>query len=90
MPSRWPAALVTLVAVASLSFPIWYTARVAASFGPFGTLIAWTCVSVAIFAILTVVVSVWKSRLVPAAPQEPTEPQGLWESIHGEGRRRLK
>ena len=75
-PSRWPAAFVTLVAIASLAAPIWYAARVAHTFGPFGTLIAWTCVSVAIFGILTLLVSVWKSRLVATLPREGPGEQG--------------
>jgi len=68
--SRWPAFFVTVVAVLALAFPIWYTAQVARGFGPFGTLIAWTCVCVSIFGILTIVASVWRSRLEPATPLE--------------------
>jgi hypothetical protein len=66
---RIGAFLLVLVAVAALLLPSWYTVHAAPAFGPWGSLIAWTTVSVAIFGVLTVIVSVIRHFVAPALRQ---------------------
>lgn len=63
--SRAWAFLLTLVAAAALILPIVYTSFVWRDYGPFGTLIAWTAVSVSIFGVLTLLVSVMRAFVAP-------------------------
>jgi hypothetical protein len=75
-PSRFWAFLLTLIAAGALSLPVVYVADHYRDWGPFGTLIGWTTVCVAIFGILTVAVSFVRSFLVPALQDEEHPPRG--------------
>jgi hypothetical protein len=68
-PSQVAAFTLVVIAVTALLVPVAYTIKVQERFGPFGTLIAWTTVSVGIFAVLTVVVSFLRHFVRPALEQ---------------------
>lgn len=74
-PSRVWAFVVTVVAGWALALPVVYTAEIHRELGPFGSLIAWTTVSVSIFGILTVFVSVVRAFVAPAL-QDVMPPRG--------------
>lgn len=79
MPRRPPrvwAFFLTLLAAASLGVPIYYVGKHYHDWGPFGTLIGWTVVCVAIFGILTVAVSFVRSFLVPVLQDTEYPPRG--------------
>ena len=69
-PSRFWAFVLTVLAGICLGLPIWYAFTIWRDLGPFGTLIVWTTVSVAVFGILTVVVSVIRAFVAPALRAE--------------------
>ena len=65
-PSRFWAFVLTLLAGVALSLPVVYAFFIRHDLGPFGSLIVWTTVSVAVFGILTVVLSVIRAFVKPA------------------------
>ena len=75
-PSRFWAFLLTVAAGISLGIPIYYVAKHYHEWGPFGNLIGWTTVCVAIFGILTVAVSFVRSFLVPVLQDTEFPPRG--------------
>ena len=75
-PSRFWAFLLTICAALSLALPIYYVAHHYNEWGPFGTLMGWTTVCVAIFGILTVAVSFVRSFLVPVLQDTEYPPRG--------------
>lgn len=75
-PSRFWAFLLTIVAAASLFVPVYYVANHFHEWGPFGNLMGWITVCVAIFGILTVAVSFVRSFLVPVLQDTEFPPRG--------------
>ena len=66
LPSRFWAFVLTVCAATALALPIVYAVHIYRTLSPFGTLVVWTTVCVAIFAILTVCVSVVRAFVRPA------------------------